>query len=52
MGFQQIPEEVELSHDTLRLHLARLERQGTQESQKQIRTSKLPPNPKTRIKTI
>jgi hypothetical protein len=51
-GFQQIRREVDFSHKPLRLHLAHLERQGTQEGQKQMQTSKLPPNPKTRIKTI
>jgi len=30
-GFQQILKEVEFFHNTLRLHLARLELQGTQE---------------------
>ena len=55
MANQRVPstlKEVEFSHNTLRLHLAHLERQGTQEGQKQMHTSKLPPNPKTRIITI
>jgi hypothetical protein len=51
-GFQQILKEVEFFHNTLRLHLARLELQGTQEDQKQMHTSNLPPNPKTRLTTI
>jgi len=51
-GFHQILKEVEFSHNMLWLHLADLERQGTQESRKQMHTSKLPPNPKTRIITI
>jgi hypothetical protein len=39
-------------HKLLRRHLACLERQGTQENRKQMHTSKLSPNPKTRIMTI
>jgi hypothetical protein len=44
--------EAEFLHKPLRLNLARLELQGTQESQKQMHTSKLPQNPKIRIATI
>ena len=43
--------EAEFFHNPLRLSLARLERQGTQEGQKQIYTLTPPPNPKIRIKT-
>jgi hypothetical protein len=50
-GFQQILREVEFSHKPLRLHLARSELRGTQESQKQIRASKLHPNQKIGIMT-
>jgi hypothetical protein len=51
-GFQQILQEVEFFHNTLSPHLARLERQGMQEGQRQMRASKLPPNPKREINTI
>jgi hypothetical protein len=44
--------EAEFFHKPLRLRLARLERQGTQENQKQVHTSKLSPNPKKGITTI
>jgi len=51
MGFQQILKKARFSHKQLRLHLAHLERQGQQEDQKHVYTSKLSPNQKTRIKT-
>jgi hypothetical protein len=51
-GFQQTLKEGAFSRETLRLHLARLERQGTQEDQKQMQTPELLPNPKIRIMTI
>jgi hypothetical protein len=51
-GFHQIRIEVQFFYKPLRLYLARLGRQGTQEGQKQVHTSKLPQNPKIRIKTI
>lgn len=50
--FQQILKEVEFSNKPLRLHLARLEHQGTQESQKQMHTPKLSQNQEREIKTI
>jgi len=52
MGFQQILKKTEFFHNTLRLHLARLELKGTRKHQKHVYTSKLAPNQKTRIKTI
>jgi hypothetical protein len=51
-GFQRIWKEVEFFYKPLRQHLAHLERQGTQEGQKQMHTLKLSPNPKMRIMTI
>jgi len=51
-GFQQVLQEAEFSHNTLSPHLARLERQGMQEGQRQMRASKLAPNHKRRINTI
>jgi hypothetical protein len=49
---QQIPREVGSSHDTLRLSLARLERQGMEVKANSTYASKLPPNPKRGISTI
>jgi len=43
-GFQQILKKVGFSHEQLRLQLAHLENQGTQEDQKHVYTSKLSPN--------
>jgi hypothetical protein len=51
-GFHQILKEVEFFHKPLRLQLAHLELKGTQEDQKHVHTSKLPPNQKIRIKTL
>lgn len=51
-GFPTNPEGSSVSHDALRLQLARLILRGTQEDQKQTQTPKLPPNPKIRMMTI
>jgi len=50
--FQQVLKEAEFFHKPLRLNLARLKLQDTQESRKQMNASKLPQNPKIRITTI
>jgi DNA-binding transcriptional regulator PaaX len=49
---QQILGEAEFSHKTLRLRLARLERQGMQEGQRQMCASKLSPKALKGINTI
>lgn len=51
-GFPTSLEGTGVFRETLRLHLGRLERQGTQEDQKQMQTPELLPNPKIRIMTI
>ena len=51
-GLQQILKKAGFSNNALRLQLARLERQGTQEDRKHVYTSKLPPNQKIRLVTI
>ena len=51
MANQRVPstlKEVEFSHNTLRLHLARLERQGTQEGQKTDAHLKTAPKPENK----
>jgi hypothetical protein len=52
MGLQQILKEAEFSHEPLRLQLAHLKLEGTQEDQKHVYTSKLSPNQKIGLKTI
>ncbi len=52
MGVTADPAELGFSHNTFKLHLARLERQGIVVKADGAYAPKLPPNPKRGIHTI